>query len=131
MTTKRKLPGIEVELWDGQKVTVHELRPKDMKLVLNAMPAFKEIGDAFKAAEGEVSGLPANVPDDILEKVYPLLVACTGLEEEELRENYSLGELMGFLTTFNGLLSKNLKPATPPKPEAPVSQENLNDTPSA
>jgi hypothetical protein len=132
MAEKRKLPGIEVELFDKKIVVVREIRPKDLKLVLTAMPALRAIGDAFKNAEGQVTGLPVNLPDDLMEPCYPLLEKCTDIPIAELQENYSLGELTTFLNTFTRLLSKNMAPADLEKlnPVPPVSQAPSSDTPS-
>lgn len=124
-TKKRKLPGMEVVLHDGVVVVVRELRAKEMKLVLGAMPALKKISESFKNASSEVSGLPQDIPEDILEAAYPLLEACTSIPEAELRENYSLGELLSFMTTFNKLLAKNFSTGTKAeKPESPVDSKD-------
>ena len=128
-TKKRKLPGMEVQLHDGTVVVVRELRSKEMKLVLQAMPALKKIAESFKNASGEVSGLPMDLPEDILESAYPLLEACTDISQAELRENYSLGEVLSFLTTFNKLLAKNFSTGT--KAEQPESPAASKDMPSA
>ena len=126
---RRKLPGIEVVLYDS-KVIVHDLRPKDLKLVMKALPAMQAFGKSFENASANVTGLPVDIPDDVLEPAYPLLAACTDIPEDELRNDYALGELMSFLTAFNKLMGANPKKPDP-ETKAPVSPAGSSDTPSA
>jgi len=104
---------VEIQLYDGEVVVVHELRPSEVKLVLTAMPALQKIANSFKTAGGEVGGLPLDIPEDMLEPAYPLLAACTGISEDALRVDYSLGELLTFMNTFNELLTKNFTGVLP------------------
>jgi hypothetical protein len=121
---KHRLKGVEVQLSDGAIVLVHDLRPKDVKLLIQAMPAMSSLAEAVKGkddADG-VQGLPVDVSENLFEATYPLLSASTDIPEDELRNDYSLWEILAFLRAFNSLMPKNLPAVTSSAETEPVKE---------
>lgn len=73
-------------LSNGETWIVHEPRTRDLAIYFRAMPALDKLEgvfkDLFKGSEG-ITGLPINIPDDVIEGVAPLFSIMAGLTVDE------------------------------------------------
>lgn len=84
-----KVKAIEIELSDGQKILVHEPKAKDLTIFLKSLPALTALGKIFEASQQAadgVLGMSPNLPDNVLDGIFPLLAAMADISVEQFRE---------------------------------------------
>lgn len=80
-----KPKAFQVTLSDGSEHVVHEPKVKDMGAFLRALPSLVAIARVFSTTKDNL-GLQANIPDAVIEDIFPLLAIMTDLSVEEFKD---------------------------------------------